>query len=272
LTTLTHQHKTFWLIYAYLGLFGVSKVLNKTTKMFRAFLGRTGPIIAGTSAALVLNSGSHSLSPLEEARNNATKEVVGFSSHKSVQELRAAGVKRRAASDCSFCKFMTDGPCGDVYGEWDDCVHESKEAKSDFVKVCSPFTQALMDCISQHPDYYKELSQMKKEEPASDEWDWKSEVSNFMVSLPILSAKSPGAWAGKEGKHVPSVSVNNKMGTVVVNHGMDAEHFIEYIWVRDDDTGKIIAIIKLTPESKPELLFNIPEGVSKFTAFEKCNL
>mmetsp|Transcript_3041 Transcript_3041/g.7845 ORF Transcript_3041/g.7845 Transcript_3041/m.7845 type:complete len:112 (+) Transcript_3041:50-385(+) len=96
---------------------------------------------------------------------------------------------------------------------------------------------------------------------------WKSEVSKVTE---FLTAAAPGKWAGKDGKHVPVVTVADDKVTVKVPHGMADDHWIEYIWVKAG--GDIVAIIKLTPTDTPELVFDKPAGVSEIVAYEKCNL
>mmetsp|Transcript_19044 Transcript_19044/g.28786 ORF Transcript_19044/g.28786 Transcript_19044/m.28786 type:complete len:112 (+) Transcript_19044:50-385(+) len=96
---------------------------------------------------------------------------------------------------------------------------------------------------------------------------WKTEVE--AISTEILTAEAPGKWAGKEGKHIPTVTVADGKVTVSVPHGMADDHWINYIWCKTDD--KIIAITKLTPTDKPELVFDKPE-VKEIVAYESCNL
>ena len=45
----------------------------------------------------------------------------------------------------------------------------------------------------------------------------KAEVAGFTE---ILTKAAPGKWEGKDGKHVPKVSVADGKCTVVVPHGM----------------------------------------------------
>jgi hypothetical protein len=47
---------------------------------------------------------------------------------------------------------------------------------------------------------------------------------------------------------------------------------IEYIWARDDATGKILAVAKYTAADTPELKFKVPPGTKSITSFESCNL
>lgn len=124
--------------------------------MFRlARLGAPHAAKVGLSVGLGLALAPPSLSD-GEAYAQANADVLQLSQHKSLSDLRAAGVKRREETSCSFCKWMTNGPCGDIYGLWDDCVHETKAADKgkDFVDMCRPFTIDLMRCIEKHPDYY----------------------------------------------------------------------------------------------------------------------
>ena len=96
-----------------------------------------------------------------------------------------------------------------------------------------------------------------------------------MISLPevesVLSAASPGEWAGKEGTHVPQLEVENGKAKITVPHGMADEHWINYVWAKDG-AGKVIASVELKPTDTPTLEFDVPDGVSSITAFESCNL
>ena len=88
-----------------------------------------------------------------------------------------------------------------------------------------------------------------------------------------LTAGAPGKWAGKEAKHVPVVAKASVGGglTVTVPHGMEADHFIELIWVLDQDF-KPVAAARLAPGMSPQLNFAPPKGTTAVTAFESCNL
>ena len=56
-----------------------------------------------------------------------------------------------------------------------------------------------------------------------------------------------------------------------VPHGMADDHWIEYIWAKNQD-GAVIAIIKLAATDSPTLEFDVPDGTTSITAFEMCNL
>ena len=129
-------------------------------------------------------------------RFHLEQEVLDLSKHTCMKDLVATGHKRRKESECGFCKWMTAGPCGNIYEAWDDCVFETKEVGvhalfgisplvqrihlgpdnpwtltlflnqvdgRNFVDVCRPFTVALMACIEKHPDYYEELAKKEGE-------------------------------------------------------------------------------------------------------------
>lgn len=59
--------------------------------------------------------------------------------------------------ECGFCRFMKNGPCGDVFIAWEACVDAAKDAGEDFVERCGKATLALKACTDQHPEYYGEL-------------------------------------------------------------------------------------------------------------------
>ena len=55
----------------------------------------------------------------------------------------------------------------------------------------------------------------------------------------VLRAGAPGRWAGKEAKHVPVVTLAAAGAaakvTVVVPHGLEVEHFVDAIWVKNQN-------------------------------------
>mmetsp|Transcript_1908 Transcript_1908/g.2768 ORF Transcript_1908/g.2768 Transcript_1908/m.2768 type:complete len:115 (-) Transcript_1908:355-699(-) len=99
--------------------------------------------------------------------------------------------------------------------------------------------------------------------------EWKAAVAE-KEATGILTAEAPGDWAGKEGKHVPQVTVEQSQCTVSVPHGMADDHWIEYVWAKNQD-GAVIAVIKLTATDEPKLSFAVPEGTTSVTGFEACN-
>ena len=83
---------------------------------------------------------------------------------------------------------------------------------------------------------------------------------------------------GAPEKHLPTVSVDNFTGKVkiVVPHVMDPEkpHYIEYIWLKDETTGKVIAAKKFEPTdpAPPTLIVSSPPKGTKVRALLYCNL
>ena len=65
---------------------------------------------------------------------------------------------KSAEAECGFCRFMKDGPCGEVFQLWEDCIDRAKESSKDFVEMCGAETLKLKKCTDEHPDYYGELS------------------------------------------------------------------------------------------------------------------
>jgi len=59
--------------------------------------------------------------------------------------------------ECGFCRFMKNGPCGDVFVAWEACVDVCRDAGEDFVEKCGKATLALKACTDEHPEYYGEL-------------------------------------------------------------------------------------------------------------------
>lgn len=80
---------------------------------------------------------------------------------------------------------------------------------------------------------------------------------------------------GAPEKHLPEVTVFGAEVKVVVPHVMDPEkpHYIEYIWLKDDTTKKVLAVQKfdVTDASPPTLTATVEKG-SKVKALLYCNL
>jgi desulfoferrodoxin (superoxide reductase-like protein) len=57
---------------------------------------------------------------------------------------------------------------------------------------------------------------------------------------------------------------------VMVPQPMNDEHFIEYIWAKDQN-NVIIGAVKLMHGDLAQLDFIIPIGVTSVTGFEACN-
>ena len=85
---------------------------------------------------------------------------------------------------------------------------------------------------------------------------------------------------GAPEKHLPQVSVvvdgDKKTVTVVVPHVMDAEkpHFIEYVWLKDVKSNKILAAkaFQATDPSPPTLEATVKSGSTSVQAMLFCNL
>lgn len=87
----------------------------------------------------------------------------------------------------------------------------------------------------------------------------------------VLTASAPGEFGGKEGKHVPKIEVSDSKATIVVNHGMEEAHWIQYIWAKNE-SGTMIGAVKLAHTDTPSLTIDVPAGTKAITAYESCNL
>lgn len=88
----------------------------------------------------------------------------------------------------------------------------------------------------------------------------------------IFTKDNPGRWAGKEGIHVPQVTITGNRVKVVTKHPMSNEHFI----VRHTlvlENGTYVGSKTFTPADKPESTYELPAGYKgKFYATSFCNL
>ena len=90
------------------------------------------------------NPGVHPRTVTVRLIDSATSEKLALQAKSEVPE-------------CGFCRFMKNGPCGDVFIAWEACVDAAKDAGEDFVERCGKATLALKACTDQHPEYYGEL-------------------------------------------------------------------------------------------------------------------
>mmetsp|Transcript_19701 Transcript_19701/g.40091 ORF Transcript_19701/g.40091 Transcript_19701/m.40091 type:complete len:119 (-) Transcript_19701:269-625(-) len=98
--------------------------------------------------------------------------------------------------------------------------------------------------------------------PPFDEWEAKG----------VLDATNEGNWVGKAAKHVPVlVWMGGGKVSVSVPHGMEPDHWITCIWIKDE-AGKVLdyKLLKAS-DGKATADFTVPVGTA-ITAFEKCNL
>ncbi len=61
-------------------------------------------------------------------------------------------------SKCAFCKMFIFSPCKKHFKKWSNCVDKAKEEEKDFAEVCSEYTRALMECTSEHTEFFQALS------------------------------------------------------------------------------------------------------------------
>lgn len=69
----------------------------------------------------------------------------------------------------------------------------------------------------------------------------------------VYSADEPAEHLGREDKHIPTITITESGAEVVVKHVMDDKgpdkdlHYIEFIWIIDQDTGECMAAKNLYP-------------------------
>ena len=88
----------------------------------------------------------------------------------------------------------------------------------------------------------------------------------------IFTKDNLGRWAGKEGLHLPQVTVTGNKVAVVTKHPMSNEHFIvRHTLVLAD--GTYVGSKTFTPADKPESSYELPAGYKgKFSVTSFCNL
>lgn len=87
-----------------------------------------------------------------------------------------------------------------------------------------------------------------------------------------MTELAAGAVDAAVEKHVPVVSVDGATVTVKVGevaHPMLPEHYIQFVVL---ETSAGFQVAQLAPETAPEAVFTLPEGVTALRAYEYCNL
>ena len=65
---------------------------------------------------------------------------------------------------CSFCRAFLKSPCKLPFKNWSICVDKAKAEEADFVKVCSEYTGALLECTSTNSEFFADLDKSDDEE------------------------------------------------------------------------------------------------------------
>ncbi|MDR3542504.1 MAG: desulfoferrodoxin family protein [Desulfosporosinus sp.] len=88
----------------------------------------------------------------------------------------------------------------------------------------------------------------------------------------IFTKENPARWKGKEGLHIPEVTVTGSKVSVVTPHPMSNEHFIvRHTLVLED--GTYVGSKTFTPADKPESAYKLPADYKgKFYVSSACNL
>jgi desulfoferrodoxin (superoxide reductase-like protein) len=119
----------------------------------------------------------------------------------------------------------------------------------------------------------------------NDAWEEKaSALENATVGTDVTglyTAKNTKNQAGKEGKHVPKFALAGEKIQVSTTHPTEAPseakpqgHFISHHYLRDTSTNLIFAWkeYNLSAGETAATEFDLPAGVTSFTAYQVCNL
>ena len=83
--------------------------------------------------------------------------------------------------ECPFCKHFLLSPCAVEFKKWSKCVDKCKVDESDFVKVCEKYTKKLLDCTSEHVEYFKDIDKNDDEDTSEDEEEDSSTITTGEV-------------------------------------------------------------------------------------------
>jgi desulfoferrodoxin (superoxide reductase-like protein) len=93
----------------------------------------------------------------------------------------------------------------------------------------------------------------------------------------VYTKAAPGIWMGKEGTHVPTVTIDaaKRTATVSCSHGLAEGHWITTLFVEDQD-GNVIHLEEFMGRGPSASLasttFEVPAGVTSVMAYSYCNL
>lgn len=92
----------------------------------------------------------------------------------------------------------------------------------------------------------------------------------------VYTKAVPGIWAGKEGTHVPSVTIDNtRMATVSCTHAVAEGHWITTLFV-EDQHGNVIHMEEFMGRGREaaqaSTSFRVGDGVTSIIAYSYCNL
>ena len=100
---------------------------------------------------------------------------------------------------------------------------------------------------------------------------WEADAAG-LEEVRIFSAADPGEWEGKEGSHVAQLTVDGETATALTTHGMEEDHWVDVIYVRNQDDVVIAYQTFLGTDAEANFDFTIPEGTTSLTAYAHCNL
>ena len=100
--------------------------------------------------------------------------------------------------------------------------------------------------------------------------DWE-DLAGMLEAEGVFTVANPGIWAGKEGSHTPAAVVAGSEVTVVTTHGMDPDHWITTLYIRDQN-GVVVGLAELDASSPAgEATFVLPAGTTAVTPYAHCN-
>ena len=89
----------------------------------------------------------------------------------------------------------------------------------------------------------------------------------------IYTKEAPGRWAGKEGAHVPVVTMKGRMVAVVTPHPMTKEHYIVKHTLLTTEGKFIGEKIFTNTDAVAESSYTLPEGLKgNLWATSFCNI
>jgi hypothetical protein len=166
-----------------------------------------------------------------------------------IQDSMASSSKER--EDCPICRKYSQGPCGEAFVKWLDCVdrNEGIDAKTQqelHLIHCRDLGDAMAKCLHQHESYYASLTLVDDDEESSDadndESDedllqeaWTKVVREVESSKPKMAFPDDDSISPR-AEFRPST----KTGMIAFSYECKGRPLV-MAYVKDDATGSVLA-------------------------------
>lgn len=151
-----------------------------------------------------------------------------------------------------------------------------KDRRSAISTVAGIITAGIVAPKINHAHAADESQQQKKKQTSLYTIVDKIEKETYFgLDMQKLKNKEPLYKPNSNGapeKHLPQVTINGNEIELSVNHVMTDEHYIQFIWLREVESGDVVVVKACTSEEEKAFLkVRVPNGVT-LTPCLYCNL